>query len=139
MKKSVSLIVAGLLLLLFVASAYATRSQDVSGNAIITNTITAAIAISTTTSAEFDLEDYSLVGLVMPAAFTGTAVTFTCAATSGGTFNQVDTDSGAQLSWTVAAARSVQPATPLGGFRFCKIVSGSTETAARTISLVLGR
>jgi hypothetical protein len=93
------------------------------------------IPISTTTSGVITLKGYALVGLKFPAAFTGTTVTFTMCDTVGGTYVPVKSAfTGTAVSYTVAAAgyNAIDP-TLFHGIPFLKIVSGSTEAAARTI------
>jgi len=97
----------------------------------------ATIASSTTTSAAIDLCGNTIVGIVMPAAFTGTAVTFTGAVDGSTYLPLVDTD-GDALSVTVAVDTHImmQP-TDLVGVSDIKIVSNDTEAAERTITLVV--
>ena len=99
--------------------------------------LTATIAISTTTSAAIDLQGASLCGIYMPAAFTGTTLKFSVATTLTGTFVVMQDGFGNDITKTVAANKyiAVDPA-DFAGVRFLKIISGSTELAAR--SLVLG-
>jgi len=99
--------------------------------------LTAVIAASGTTSGEVDTLGTTLLGIYLPAVLTGTAITFTAAPASGGTFVPVRTmDGSGAYSTTVAASRYV----PLDervfkGLRFIKLVSGSSEAAERTIVL----
>lgn len=98
----------------------------------------ATIPNGSSTSNEIDLRYQALMGLHMPAAFTGTTITFTASNTAGGTFNPVYKDDGTQYSVTVATNRAIAiDYTKLAGFRFIKLVSGSTEGATRTIPLGL--
>lgn len=98
--------------------------------------LTATIASGQTTSPEVDLGGSTLVGLFMPAAFTGTAITFTTAATTGGTFVAVYDSSGNAISATVSTSRYVALSpTTFAGLRFIKLVSGSSEGGNRTITL----
>lgn len=97
----------------------------------------AVIAISGNTSAEIDLQGNTVVGVHMPAAFTGTSITFQAAQGSGGTYQPVKDGAGNSYSLTVAAAQFI-PIDPvkMSGVRFMKIVSGSTEAAERTLQVV---
>jgi hypothetical protein len=97
---------------------------------------TVVLASGGTTSAEIDLGGTMLVGLQMPSTFTGTSVTFTVANASGGTFQTMKDGAGNSVSKTVAASQyiAIDP-TLFRGVRFCKIVSGSTEGADRTITV----
>lgn len=80
----------------------------------------------------------SVVGVLMPAAFTGTALTFTTCATSGGTYVPVHEAGGDAYSVTVAAARYIPiPPADLSGVRYLKVVSGSAEGGARVVRLVV--
>lgn len=97
---------------------------------------TAVIASGQTTSGAIDLVGTALVGLFMPSAFTGTAVTFTAAATLTGTYLAVTDSTGAAVSATVAASKYVALSpTTFAGLRYVKLVSGSSEGADRTITL----
>lgn len=98
------------------------------------------IALNGTDSSAFQLGEATFLAIGMPAAFTGTAMTFKAASTVDGTFVVVKDDAGADVSITVAASRwiGLSPTVmgKLAAFRFLKLVSGSTELAARTIEIV---
>lgn len=97
--------------------------------------VPASIAISTTTSAEIATGGMSLVGIEFPAAFTGTAISFLVATSSGGTFQPMYNSSGL-VTYTVAAARYLSiTASDFYGAAFFKIVSNATELAARSLTL----
>lgn len=106
------------------------------GRAVITKTLT--IANGQTASAEADLEGFVLVGFETPAAMTGTAMTFTVAATASGTHKALKTSGGSALSFTTAAS-GYYACDPVNfwGARFLKLVSGSAEGAERTLILHL--
>jgi hypothetical protein len=91
-------------------------------------------------SSVFQLGEATYMALGMPAAFTGTAMTFKGASTEAGTFVVVKDDSGSDVSITVGTSRwvALQAAVmaKLAAFRFLKLVSGSAEGAARTIEIV---
>lgn len=95
-----------------------------------------AIDINSTTSAVIDLNANGFVGFIMPAAFTGTAVTF-----SGSVDNIAFADlynaSNIIFSITVSAARyyCLNPSDFLG-MRYVKIVSNATELAERRIAVI---
>ena len=93
----------------------------------------AVIAISTTTSAAIPTGGTSLVGVMMPAAFTGTAISFTASNTLAGTYNAVVNAAGA-VSYPAAASQyvAIDPK-DFQGITFLKIVSNGTEAAARTL------
>lgn len=96
--------------------------------------VSAVIPISTATSGAINLGGMSLVGLILPATFTGTTITFTVCDTLAGTYTPLYDASNAAVSMTVAQGRAyaVDPKN-FQGIMFMKIVSGSTEGAARTI------
>ncbi len=77
---------------------------------------------------------FSLCGILFPAAFTGTAVTFEACATVDGTYVPVYNAAGA-VSYTVGTSRyvAIDPK-DLQGIQFLKIKSGSAEGAARTLT-----
>lgn len=81
----------------------------------------------------------SLCGVLLPAAFTGTALTFEACDTSDGTFVPIYTStSGTALSYTVAQGGyyAIDPK-DFYGVQFLKIKSGSAEAAARTLIVSL--
>lgn len=124
------------LMFVFSTAAFAQSYSPSVGTLVVGST---TIPISTTTSAAISLKGMALVALKMPAALTGTAITFTACDTIDGTYVPLKvTTSGTALSYTVAASGyyAVDPAA-FQGIPFLKIVSGSTEAAARTIVLSL--
>ena len=80
-------------------------------------------------------------GLLMPSAFTGTAITFLACDTMDGTYLDVYDSDGNQVSVAVAASRacglSGAEADALSPYTYLKIKSGSAEAAARTVKLQL--
>jgi hypothetical protein len=92
-----------------------------------------AIANGQQESAAIQTHGLSLCGIQLPAAFTGTAVTFEACDTVGGTYLPVY-NAGGQVSYTVAASRyiAIDPK-DFYGIQFLKIKSGSAEAAARTL------
>lgn len=95
------------------------------------------IPISTTTSNEINLNRRTLVGLIMPAVFTGTAITFLAYRAASDSFVAVHDAAGAAVSITVAADRHIViPPNTLNGVSRIKLVSGSSEAAERVIELV---
>src|SRR3990167_3412769 len=94
------------------------------------------IAISTTTSAAVDLQGLVICQLIIPSAFTGTAITFE-SSPDDGTYQALYNSSNTQLSITVGTSRTynINPA-DFAGCRFLKIFSNDTETAARTIQIM---
>jgi hypothetical protein len=99
--------------------------------------IDVTIANGAQTSSEANLGNAELVGIHLPAAFTGVALTFTAAKTPGGTFQGVYNSTG-QVSYTVAQGRyyAINPQ-DFRGVENLKIVSGSAEAAARTVTLIV--
>lgn len=95
--------------------------------------LSATIANGQTVSGVVDLKKRSPVGLLLPSALTGTAITFQMSDTLDGTYVAIHSG-GAALSVTVGTSRYVvlDPAN-FRGVRFLKLVSGSAEGAARTI------
>lgn len=79
----------------------------------------------------------SLVGINLPAAFTGTAITFLVGDSLDATFQPLYNSSGI-VSYTVAQGRYVA-VNPIDfyGVMFFKIVSGSSETPARNFTIAL--
>lgn len=96
------------------------------------------IANAASTSAAIPTQGLTLVGIQLPAAFTGTAITFT-GSVDGTTYQPVySTTSGTALSYTVAQGHyvAIDP-TPFYGLAYIKLVSGSTEGGARAITVTL--
>ena len=141
------ILTAGALLIFAVAAlvkipdALAGRTQIAGGSTLIMRSISTTIANAATTSAEIDLEDYCLVGLKY-ATMTGTTLTATCSNAKAGTFVALNGADNAAWSITIGDDRFVdltQGGEAICGCRFMKLVSGSSEAAARTLQLVLGR
>jgi hypothetical protein len=110
------------------------------------NVKTVTIASGASLSGAVDLEGYTLVGILMPAAWTAAALTFAVASTLAGTYADAYTDAGVEVSATVAASRYVglrsDLAMALAAARFLKVRSGTTGTPvnqgdARILTLVL--
>jgi len=101
-------------------------------------TRTATIPNAGTTSPAVSLNGATLVGIITPAALTGTALTFQASPTLTGTYSPVYATGGTQVSYTVGTSRYIViPAQDMAGVQFVKVVSGSTEAAARDITLVV--
>ncbi|MBY0355714.1 MAG: hypothetical protein K2Q12_08315 [Rickettsiales bacterium] len=96
-----------------------------------------SIANGQTISGNINLAGTTLCGIHMPAAFTGTSVTFQTAPTLDGTY-QVIQKNGVDLSYVVTASRYIviDPA-DFTGTQFLRIVSSGAEAAARTLSLAV--
>lgn len=96
--------------------------------------VSVAIANSATSSDPITTGGMSLCGIKLPAAFTGTALTFTMCDTVDGTYVGMKKADGTDLSYVVAQNTYViiDPK-DFQGVNFFKIKSGSTEGGARTL------
>jgi hypothetical protein len=96
------------------------------------------IANAATVSDVINTQGLNLVGLLLPSALTGTTISFQ-GSLDGTNFDPVySTVSGTALSYTVAQGHYVAfDPTPLQGLPFIKLVSGTSEAAARTIGFAL--
>lgn len=108
----------------------------VSGYQGLTNpALEVVIANGATESGAIPCAGMSLVGIILPAAFTGTALTFLVSDAVAGTYVPLhSTVSGTLLSYTVAQGKycAIDPK-DFYGVQFLKIKSGSAEGAARTL------
>lgn len=98
----------------------------------------ATIASGQTVSAAIPTAGLSLCGVQLPAAFTGTTLTFQ-GSVDGTTYQVIkSTTSGTSLSYTVAQGTfaAIDP-TPFYGLSYIKLVSGSSEGAARAFTVAL--
>lgn len=102
-----------------------------------TTTAVITIATSTTVSAAVSLEGVTILGIITPAALTGTALTFQVSDAVAGTYVQLYDSTGAAVSVTVAASRAfyLDPAI-FAAWRFVKFVSGTAEAANRTFTVL---
>lgn len=104
----------------------------------------ALIASGSTTSAAVDLgvsaPDGGLVGIVMPATFTGASITFQVSADDT-TYQALNNASNSAISLTVTQAKSygftADIRSALVGWRWIKIVSASSEGGNRSIGLIV--
>lgn len=105
----------------------------------------AIIPGNSTTSRDVDLQTilsgHRFVAMRMPAAFTGTAITFQARENeTGSLFVDVVDQAGAAVSITVAVDQYIvfdkDTQDQLAGLRFIRLVSGSTETGEREVVLV---
>lgn len=93
------------------------------------------IANEGTTSTAFDARGYATFGLIMPASFTGTSVTFVVS--HDNVLYQTLTDSsGNAVALTVAVEKSYKLSDDLAPWRYFKIVAGTSQAAARTLTLM---
>jgi hypothetical protein len=90
-----------------------------------------------TESAIIDCSGFVLCGVMLPAAFTGTVLTFLASTTESGPFQPVYNSSG-QVSYAVAQGEyiAIDPK-DFHGVAFLQIVSGSSEAALRTLTCSL--
>lgn len=97
---------------------------------------TAVIANGETVSSAVDLHGMVLCGLYVPASMTGTALKFHACPTVDGTYVVVKGTDGNEVSVTVSDDHYCRlDPKDFDGIRFLKIVSGSAETGAKTITL----
>lgn len=96
---------------------------------------TATIAASGTVSDVISNRGGTVTGFILPAAFTGTAMSFQVCDSAGGTFVALNDDSGA-VSLTVAQGKAYVCPAELAPFPVFKFVSGSAEGAEREITVV---
>ena len=102
---------------------------------------TVTIALGDTTSEVIELRDYMLAGIILPAALTSTAITFTVSDARAGTFVGLYDSDGNVVSLAVGTSRAVglsgAEADALAPFPFVKLVCGTAEAAARSILVAL--
>lgn len=97
---------------------------------------TVTIASSATTSGSADLQGLGLVGLIMPAAFTGTTMSFQVSIDNSTFYDLYNTNNTlVSMAVTQGRAYSFVPGDLLG-YRYIKVKSGSTEGGSRVITLV---
>ena len=135
MKPFLALVLSMIVTAGIVDGAFAAKAIPPQNGALILTSVD--IANGATTSGAIDLANNTLIGILFPTSFTGTAVTFTVSDSLGGTYVPLYNASGA-VSYTIAQARfyALNPA-DFYGVRFLKVVSGSTEGGARTVGLSL--
>lgn len=97
-----------------------------------------SIANGQTKSAAIPTGGKTLCGIILPAAFTGVALTFEASSAVDGTFVPVKKADGSSLSYTVAQGTfvAIDPK-DFYGIAFLKLVSGSAEGGARTVLCAL--
>jgi hypothetical protein len=98
--------------------------------------VTATIANGATVSGAVDLGAATVTGIQMPAAFTGTTLTFQVSA-DGSTYVPLYDSSGTLQSMTVAVScgYSLNP-TVFAGWPYLKVVSGSAQVGSVAITLL---
>lgn len=101
----------------------------------------AAIAASNTKSAMIRLAGTVPNGFYTPAALDGTAITFEAAEKEDGVFKPVKSSGGSALTFTVTTNSyygfTKDQSDHFRGAEFIKLVSGSSESAARLLKVAL--
>jgi len=95
------------------------------------------IANGQTESSVFNMRGFAGGEIRLPAAFTGVALTFKTSEDDAGTFKTKKDGAGAAVSLTCAAGDALTLPAELYGSWYVKIVSGSSEAAAREITVLL--
>lgn len=100
--------------------------------------VAATIASGQTKSSVINLNGFTPVGVLLPATFTGTALTFEASIDGTNFFPLRAGTGGSALSYTVAQGTyaALDPK-DFYGVQYLKLVSGSTEGAARTLNLAV--
>jgi hypothetical protein len=96
---------------------------------------TVTIANAASISEPFQTRQFAQGGFMLPATFTGTAMTFEVSI-DGTTFEALH-DSSGTISLTVAQGKAYALPAALFAFPYAKLKSGSTESGQRTITVVL--
>lgn len=105
------------------------------GQRVVTRVATATILSGGTVSSDVYVGEYVPVTLQMPAAFTGTSVTFQGSA-DGSLYQQIYVG-GSAYTETVAAGKAVVlSGTAFAGSEWIRVVSNSAEGADRAITVV---
>lgn len=97
---------------------------------------TATIAASGTTSTAVTVDGKIIAGIDLGATLTSTTLGIQNSV-DGTNFNTAYDSSGNAISWTVAGGRFLKFDPPLLGYKTIKLVSGSSEAAARTLTVVM--
>jgi hypothetical protein len=101
-------------------------------------TVAANIANGQTTSQAIDIRDYMAGSYKTPAALTSTTITFHVSV-DGATFSALsnETTDTAATSQTVAVSKQYSIPAAVFNYNFFKLVGGSAEGAARSITVAL--
>lgn len=103
----------------------------------ISTSQTVTIASGATDSGAIDLNGYTLCGMFIPSAITGTTITFK-ADDGTGTYVVMENGAGANISATVSASKYIALSpTDFAGVGKLKLVSSASEGADRDIILAL--
>ena len=99
---------------------------------------TATIALNQTKSGEVDTRGLHVIGIQLPASFTGASISLERAKDSGGTFGPVQNVSGLGLYSVPCTAGQYIPLDPVVtlGIQFLKVVSNASEGGSRAIEVV---
>lgn len=102
----------------------------------LADNLTTSIASGATESAAINFQGCTLCGIFLPAAFTGTSLSFSAAASEGGSFLPLQQSDGTLLTVPVTANRYLAlDASLFMGVRFLRIISNASEAAGRTLVL----
>lgn len=105
-----------------------------------TSSQTVTIANAGTVSTAVRIDPAMVTGVVMPSAFTGTALAIHGSLTFDGTYQALFDSDGNAVSLGVAASRSIglsgAEAAVVAAFPFLKVVSNAAEAAERVITIV---
>lgn len=103
----------------------------------ITETITVDIPNGQSASSVVDMQDFSMVGLIIPIAFTGTTITFN-GSHDNINFYPLYNTAGTQLSITVGPDRWVEFSPgDFAGVRFLSFVTGSLQAQNTILTVVV--
>jgi hypothetical protein len=102
--------------------------------------VTATIPLNGSTTGTVVCTKYQLLGVHIPASFTGTSITFACSFNNEAAFNPVcQKGTATAYSITVSPGRYIPVDSDLfRGVEFLRLTSGSIEVAARDIICILG-
>lgn len=107
---------------------------DIASDKLAFKTVT--ISNGSTTSEAIDLGVYTFKGLTLPASFDGSNISFESSDSLAGTYSPIYNYLGALYTIPVAAGRSFRwEDRDFEAERFIRIVSDSTESSDRTITL----
>lgn len=100
---------------------------------------TATVTLTgTTASAAIDVSGFRHIAFIMPAAWDAATIKMTTCDTIDGTYVPVYDTSG-ELAVTTGANRVVSVVDVIAPLIFIKLVSSATQTAARTVKVLLSR
>lgn len=109
--------------------------SHVAQNVLAQRSGTVTIANGATVSSAFDARGFATIGFATPAALTGTAITFQVSHDNV-TFVPLKTTANAAVSVTVTTSSAYTIPSEVKPWRYIKLVSGSAEGAARTITIM---